>query len=61
MSTVFRRLGVIGVVVMAEPLSATLLFPFVYFMVRGFNIEDQYIGFWAGIISESLDMQKCGD
>jgi hypothetical protein len=50
-TTVFRRLAVIGVVVMAEPLSATLLFPYVYFMVRGFNVEDQYIGLWAGIIS----------
>lgn len=49
---VSRTLGIIGAVVIAEPLSATILFPFVYFMIRDFRtVEEQDVGFWAGLIS----------
>ena len=49
---VSRTLGIIGAIVIAEPLAATILFPFVYFMIRDFKIvEEQDVGFWAGLIS----------
>lgn len=49
---VSRTLGVIGAVVIAEPLFATILFPFVYSMIRDFKtVEEQDVGFWAGLIS----------
>ena len=52
LTPVSRTLTIIGAVVTAEPLSATILLPFVYFMVRDFNtVEEQYVGFWAGLIS----------
>ena len=50
-----RTLAIIGAIVVAEPLSATLLFPFVYFMVRDFRtVDEQQIGFWAGLISKFI-------
>ena len=55
---VSRTLGIIGAVVVTEPISATLLFTFVYFMVRSFDVEERRVGFWAGLISMwfSLDL-----
>lgn len=54
---VSRTLSVIGAVVIAEPLSATILLPFVYFMIRDFNtVKEQSVGFWAGLISM---LQEC--
>lgn len=59
LAPVSRTLTVIGAVVIAEPLSATLLLPFVYFMIRNFNtVEERYVGFWAGLISM---IQECLD
>ena len=56
---VSRTLGVIGAVVIAEPLSATILFPFVYFMIRDFKtVEEQDVGFWAGLISMIQEMPR---
>ena len=47
---VSRNLAIIGAIVVAEPLSATLLFPFVYLMVRDFRtVNEKQIGFWAGL------------
>lgn len=49
---VARTLFLIGCIVLAEPLASTLLFPFVYFMVRDFSVEDErLIGYRAGLIS----------
>ena len=54
-----RSLAIIGAIVVAEPLAATLLFPFVYYMVRDFDsVEEQYVGFWAGLISNSKLLQS---
>ena len=45
-------LCLVGLVALAEPLSATVLFPFVVFMVRGFNVvKEDNIGLWTGLIS----------
>jgi len=52
LTPVSRTLAVIGAIVIAEPLSATLLLPFAYFMIRDFHtVEERYVGFWAGLIS----------
>lgn len=50
-----RSASIIVCIVVSESLSATVLFPFVYQMVGGFDgIDDTHIGFWAGVISCGL-------
>lgn len=47
-----RTFTIIATIVIAEPLAATILFPFVYFMIRDFGtVQERYVGFWAGVIS----------
>ena len=49
-----KTLALIGAIVVAESLLATVLFPFIYFMVCDFQIvHERYIGYWAGLISRS--------
>ena len=47
-----RSWGPISLLVLAEPVSATLLLPFVYFMVRNFGYDEKDVGAKAGWISE---------
>ena len=50
---VARTITTICAIVIAESLLATILFPFIYPMVRRFEgVDEQYVGFWAGVISE---------
>ncbi|KAF7507756.1 hypothetical protein GJ744_010185 [Endocarpon pusillum] len=50
-----RTLFLIGCIVLAEPLSSTLLFPFVYFMVKDFGKYDEVgIGYRAGLITSAF-------
>lgn len=54
-----RTLALMGAIAFMEPISATMLFPFVYFMVRDFNPEDQqHIRLRAGLISRSSSPGK---
>ena len=47
-----KTLFLVACIVLAEPLSSTLLFPFVYFMVKDFGDYDEVgIGYRAGLIS----------
>ena len=47
-----RTLFLVGCIVLAEPLASTILFPFIFFMVKDFGIEDEkLIGSRAGLIS----------
>lgn len=47
-----RSACMICVIVVSESLLATVLFPFVYQMVREFDgVKERYIGLWAGVIS----------
>lgn len=49
---VASTITIICAIVIAESLLATILFPFIYHMVRGFEgVEEQFVGFWAGVIS----------
>ena len=44
-------------IAVAESLLATIVFPFIFSMVHGFEeVEEQYVGFWAGVIS--MDVPK---
>ncbi|GJJ76945.1 hypothetical protein EMPS_09304 [Entomortierella parvispora] len=49
-------LFVLSVVIFSEPLTSTILFPFVYFMVRDFHIteNEEEIGFFCGLIASSF-------
>ncbi|KAI9803986.1 MAG: hypothetical protein M1833_000267 [Piccolia ochrophora] len=50
-----RTLFLIAAIVLAEPLSATPLFSFVYFMVRDFGVMDERkVGFKAGLITSAF-------
>lgn len=47
-----RTLIFTGLVVLAEPLAATMLLSFVVFMVKDFpNVDDRSVAFWCGVIS----------
>ncbi|RHZ81069.1 hypothetical protein Glove_124g17 [Diversispora epigaea] len=50
------QLFILAVVVLCEPINFTILLPFVYFMVKGFNITDdeKEIGRYAGLIASSF-------
>lgn len=48
-----RMLFFTGLVVLAEPLAATMLLSFVVFMVRDFeNVDERSVAFWCGMISK---------
>ncbi|KAJ9056674.1 hypothetical protein DSO57_1030523 [Entomophthora muscae] len=50
------QVAILLVVRLADPLSFTVLFPFVYFMVRDFQVakNESHIGFYVGIIASSF-------
>lgn len=50
-----KPLFFVGCIVFAEPLASTLLFPFVYFMVKDFTEDQTLIGFRVGLISKFLN------
>jgi hypothetical protein len=53
---VHRTMFCIAFVVVAEPLAASILLPFVVFMVRSFNqVDERSVGLWCGIISMCSD------
>ncbi|OZJ06400.1 hypothetical protein BZG36_00665 [Bifiguratus adelaidae] len=47
---------ILSVVIFSEPLSSTILLPFIYFMVRDFHVggDEREIGFYAGLLSSSF-------
>ncbi|KAJ1566578.1 hypothetical protein HK405_009260 [Cladochytrium tenue] len=53
---------VLSVVILSEPMSMTILFPFVYFMVKGFGIADEKdIGYYVGFIASSFSLAQLSD
>jgi len=51
----FRSAVVICTVVICESLLATVIFPFIYLMVKDFpQIEEHFVGFWTGVISKTI-------
>ena len=52
----------VGLIALMEPISATMLFPFVYFMVKDFDPSDvEHIGLRAGLISMCPFLQFTSD
>lgn len=50
-----RSAFIICIIVISESLLATVLFPFVYQMVKDLDgVEERDIGYWAGLISTCL-------
>ncbi|KAJ3269530.1 hypothetical protein HDV01_001334 [Terramyces sp. JEL0728] len=49
----FNTMLTLCIVLLSEPISSTILFPFVYFMVKDFGIKEQDIGFYVGFVSSS--------
>ncbi|KAJ3275047.1 hypothetical protein HDV01_001553 [Terramyces sp. JEL0728] len=51
----FFTMAILCIVILSEPISSSILFPFVYFMVRDFKIcKEQDIGYYVGFISSSF-------
>ncbi|OZJ03734.1 hypothetical protein BZG36_04148 [Bifiguratus adelaidae] len=53
-------MAVLSVCIFSEPLSSTILLPFIYFMVRDFGVteDDKGIGFYAGTIASAYFMAQ---
>ena len=51
-----RQLLVLGCVVFAEPVSLFILYPFMYFLVKDFNMseDERDIGFYVGLVAASF-------
>lgn len=48
-----RVIGIVALIVLGESLAATILFPFIVFMVRSFpHIEEDRVGWYCGLISK---------
>lgn len=55
-----RTLFFTGLLVLAEPLAATMLLSFVVFMVRDFPaVNERSVAFWCGIISKQTHERWC--
>ncbi|KAJ1970252.1 hypothetical protein IWQ62_000079 [Dispira parvispora] len=55
-----RQMGILMLVRICEPVSMSVLFPFVYFMVRDFNITEnpKEIGFYVGIVASAFSIAQ---
>mmetsp|Transcript_85577 Transcript_85577/g.128226 ORF Transcript_85577/g.128226 Transcript_85577/m.128226 type:complete len:82 (+) Transcript_85577:30-275(+) len=51
-----KQLFILSVLIFTEPMDLVFLYPFVYFMVEGFNVTDDpdQIGIYVGILSSSF-------
>jgi MFS family permease len=45
-------------VILSEPISLTIIFPFVYFMVKDFGIPEEQIGYYVGFIASSFSFAQ---
>ncbi|KAJ3307522.1 hypothetical protein HDU76_004596 [Blyttiomyces sp. JEL0837] len=54
-----RMMFILCVVIFSEPMSMTILFPFVYFMVRDFKIaSEKDIGYYVGFIASAFSVAQ---
>ncbi|KAJ1917224.1 hypothetical protein IWQ60_007842 [Tieghemiomyces parasiticus] len=51
-----RQLALVAMVGITEPIHMTLVFPFIYYMVRDFNVSDdpRYVGFYVGVLAAAF-------
>jgi MFS family permease len=55
----FKTMCILCFVILAEPISMTILFPFIYFMVRDFGIADEKeTGYYVGFIASSFSFAQ---
>jgi MFS family permease len=56
----FKTIFTLCIVIFAEPMTFTIIFPFVYYMVRDFKISDdeRNIGMYAGLIASSFSLAQ---
>ncbi|KAJ1918910.1 hypothetical protein IWQ60_007374 [Tieghemiomyces parasiticus] len=56
----WRQLGILSLVSITEPIHFTLVFPFIYFMVRDLHVSDdiRYIGFYVGILAAAFSVAQ---
>jgi len=47
-------MGVVFMIQISEALNATVLFPFVVFMLRDFGVSERRVGFWSGVLGASF-------
>ncbi|KAJ3313246.1 hypothetical protein HDV04_002230 [Boothiomyces sp. JEL0838] len=54
-----RTMVILCLTILSEPISFTILFPFVYFMVKDFNIaKEEDIGYYVGFIASSFSFAQ---
>jgi len=53
-----RNYFLISCIVLCEPITSTMLLPFVYYMVRDFGYADHEIGRHAGILSTPIPIEN---
>ena len=53
-----KTMLILCIVILSEPLSMTILFPFVVFMIRDFNIEEANIGYFVGFVASSFSLAQ---
>ncbi|KAI8614029.1 major facilitator superfamily domain-containing protein [Chytriomyces sp. MP71] len=54
-----RVMTALSFVIFCEPLSLTILFPFIYFMVRDFGLSsDKEVGFYVGFIASAFSLAQ---
>ncbi|KAJ3048244.1 hypothetical protein HK097_010741 [Rhizophlyctis rosea] len=55
-----KQLGVLCAAVLGEPIQLTIIFPFIYFMIRDFNVtkDPTEIGYYAGLITTTFSLAQ---
>lgn len=54
----FKTMLILCTVILAEPIALTILFPFVYFMVKDFGIIPSQIGYYVGFLASSFSFAQ---
>lgn len=53
-----KTMSILCAVIVSEPISLTLLFPFIYYMVRDFGYRQEEIGYYVGWIASSFSLAQ---
>lgn len=53
-----KTMCILCIVILSEPISLTILFPFVYFLVKDFGIETINIGYYVGYIASAFGIAQ---
>ena len=54
----YRNLFILCLTILSEPISLTILFPFVYFMVVDFGFLENEVGYYVGLIASSFSLAQ---